>query len=215
MSNKSIFFTPQYPTEPGKGMGYIEIETELVMKIGISAVYKPDSHGGFSLVTAPDGTKFKAYCDNPYSFGGRNKRRFTVYSHGEIIQLTTQKKLTIDAVLFFVRSWAENNAKVITPGKRTITLSKEKAEIPGYVYFILNPDSNAIKIGIAKNISRRLANLQTSNAARLELLGSIQTENINKAKKLEKSLHEQFSKFIVRGEWFHCHSELLQYISDI
>jgi hypothetical protein len=63
---KQIFFTPQYPDEPKRGMGYIEIEEKFVNKIGIRRIYQPDSYGGFSHITAPDGSKFTAYCDQGY-----------------------------------------------------------------------------------------------------------------------------------------------------
>jgi len=208
---KKIFFTPQYPDEPKRGMGYIEIDEKFVNKIGITHIYKP-TNSGSSKIIAPDGTQFTAYCDNPYGFGGRNKRRFTVHSHGEAILLITQTKLTIDAVLHFVCSWADPNAKVITPGKRTITLNNNQTQSPGYVYFIFNPDSDAIKIGIAKNVQRRLASLQTSNAAKLELLTSIKVENFHAARELEQFLHQEFAEFYLRGEWFRSNFKLLEYI---
>ena len=44
------------------------------------------------------------------------------------------------------------------------------------VYFVCNPDSNAIKIGIAKNVRRRLANLQTSSSSVKILLQLIHTK---------------------------------------
>jgi hypothetical protein len=211
---KQIFFTPQYPDEPKRGMGYIEIDEKFVNQIGIRPVYWSLSYGGFSDITAPDGSKFTAYCDNPYGFGGRNKRRFTVHSHEKVILLVAQKKLTIDAVLHFVCSWADSDAKVITPGKRTINVNKTKAQSPGYVYFVFNPDSDAIKIGIAKNVPGRLNSLQTSNAAKLELLALVKVENIKAARELEQYLHQQFAEFSLRGEWFKSNPQLLEYIHN-
>lgn len=211
---KKIFFTPQYPNEPKKGMGYIEIDEKFVNKIGIKPIYQPIAYGGHFRTTAADGSKFTAYCDNPYGFGGRNKRRFTVHSHGEVILLITQKKLTIDAVLHFVSSWADSDAKVITPGKRTTNVNKTKAQSPGYVYFIFNPDSDAIKIGMAKNVQGRLNSLQTSNAAQLELLAFIKVESIKAARELEQYLHQQFAEFSLRGEWFESNPQILEYIQN-
>ena len=193
-------------------MGYIEIDEEIVKRIGIRSTYQ-SGYGGRLNVVGPDGVSFSAYCDNPYGFGGRNKRRFTVHSHGQVIQLVAQKKLTIEAVLHFVRTWAEADAKVITPGKRTITLSKEKAEAPSYVYFVLNRDSNAVKIGSAKNVRRRLAALQTSSPAQLKLLGSIKAKSIKAAQNLEQSLHQKFADLRIIGEWFRSEKELLHYIT--
>jgi len=211
---KQVFFTPQYPEIPERGMGYIEIDKDVVARIRIQHVYKPIGYGGRMQVTKPDGTRFIAYCDNPRGYGGRNKRRFKVHSHGEVIALTAQKKLTIDAVLYFVRSWAEPNGKVITPGKRTINLEKQTAKTPCYVYFVLNRDSKAIKIGIAKNIRRRLASLQTSSPAELELIGSIKTTGTQAARKLESKLHHQFDRWQIRGEWFEADRELTNYITQ-
>ncbi len=209
-----VFFTPQYPTEPEKGMGYIVINKEIAESIGITPTYQPAGYGGRMSVYGPKG-KFTAYCDNPYGFGGRNKRRFKVYSHNKVIDLVAQKKLTIEAVLYFVRSWAEKDAKIITPGKRTINLDKETAEPPCYIYFVLNCDSQAVKIGIAKNVMRRLASLQTSSPSELKLLGTIKTKSVNKARKLEQSLHQTFDEYQIRGEWFKAEVKLLKYINEL
>lgn len=210
---QKVFFTPQYPTEPQKGMGYIVIEREIAESIGIRSTYRPIGYGGRMYVDSPQG-RFVAYCDNPYGFGGRNKRLFKVYSHDRSINLVAQKKLTINAVLYFVRSWAEEDARIITPGKRTINLDKETAKPPCYIYFILNYDSQAVKIGIAKNVKRRLASLQTSSPSKLELLGIIKTKSVNNARKIEKLLHEKFAKNRIRGEWFKANVELLDYIKQ-
>ena len=210
---QKVFFTPQYPTEPQKGMGYIVIEREIAESIGIRSTYRPIGYGGRMYVDSPQG-RFVAYCDNPYGFGGRNKRLFKVYSHDRLINLVAQKKLTINAVLYFVRSWAEEDARIITPGKRTINLDKETAKPPCYIYFILNYDSQAVKIGIAKNVKRRLASLQTSSPSKLELLGIIKTKSVNNARKIEKSLHEKFAENRIRGEWFKTNVELLDYIKQ-
>ena len=211
---KQIFFTPQYPETPERGMGYIEIDREVAARIRIGHVYKPIGYGGRMYVTKPDGTRFVAYCDNPRGYGGRNKRCFKVHSHGEVIPLIAQKKLTIDAVLYFVGGWAEEEGKVITPGKRTISLDRQTAKTPCYVYFVFNRDSKAIKIGIAKNIRRRLASLQTSSPAELELLCSVKNKTTKAARKLEQELHQKFDRFRIRGEWFKAETELLDYIAQ-
>lgn len=210
---QKVFFTPQYPTEPRKGMGYIVINRKIAESIDIKPTYRPIGYGGRMYIDSPQG-RFIAYCDNPYGFGGRNKRRFKVYSHNRSIDLVAQKKLTIDAVLYFVRSWAEKDARIITPGKRTINLDKETAKPPCYIYFILNYDSQAVKIGIAKNVKRRLASLQTSSPSELELLGTIKAMSVNDAREIEKLLHERFDRDRIRGEWFKANVELLNYIKQ-
>lgn len=195
-------------------MGYVVIDQEIAKSIGITPVYQPGAYGGRVYVRGPEG-EFTAYCDNPYGFGGRNKRRFKVYSHNMVIELVAQKKLTIDAVLHFVSTWAEGDAKIVTPGKRTINLNKQTAKPPCYIYFILNYDSEAVKIGIAKNVKRRIASLQTSSPSELKLLGKIQAESVSKARELEQSLHKTFDEYRVRGEWFKADVELLDYINKL
>ncbi len=212
---KEIFFTPRIPSEPVKGMGWIEINDDAVKRLGIHHLYKCMFRGGNFEIIGPDGLKFDAYLDNPYGFGGRQKKRFIVHSHGEAVLLLVQKKLTIEAVLYFVRSWAKPDARIITPGKRVITLSSEYADLPSYVYFIFNPDSNAIKIGFAKDVLKRLAALQTSSPGQLELLAVIKTQNARKAKQLEGTLHQQFAQLHISGEWFKAEKTLLNYLREV
>lgn len=212
---KEVFFTPRTPSEPIKGMGWIEINDDAVKRLGIHHLYKCVFYGGISEIIGPDGVKFDAYLDNPNGFGGRHKKRFTVHTHGEAVLLLVQKKLTIDAVLHFVRAWAEPDARLITPGKRVITLSSESADLPGYVYFIFNPECNAIKIGFAKDVLKRLAALQTSSPGQLELLGVIKTQSARTAKQLEGTLHQQFAQLHISGEWFKAEKALLNYLIEV
>jgi hypothetical protein len=88
---KEVFYTPQYPEQPNKGMGWIEIDTDLATQIGISHIYKYTWRGGNTNFTGPDGHEFRAYADNCYAYGGRNKRRFIVHTHGQVITLLAQK----------------------------------------------------------------------------------------------------------------------------
>jgi hypothetical protein len=77
---KKGFFTPRYPAEPTKEMGYVEIDEKIVQRIGIRSIYNANSYGGQAEVVGPDGIRFTAYCDNPNGFGGRNKRRFILHT---------------------------------------------------------------------------------------------------------------------------------------
>ena len=67
-------------------MGYVVINREIAESVGITSVYKTIGYGGQTYIDSPEG-RFLAYCDNPYGFGGRNKRRFKVYSHNQTIDL--------------------------------------------------------------------------------------------------------------------------------
>ena len=81
---KEVFFTPRTPSEPIKGIGWIEINDEAVKRLHIHHLYKCVFYGGISEIIGPDGVKFDAYLDNPNGFGGRHKKRFTVHTHGGI-----------------------------------------------------------------------------------------------------------------------------------
>src|SRR5690606_14393267 len=71
-------------------------------------------------------------------------------------------------------------------------------------YFITsveNPDSDPrkVKIGISRNIERRIGQLQTGSPYKLELMGRIEADN---DRNFEKALHEKYSNVKKIGEWF-------------
>ena len=84
-----------------------------------------------------------------------------------------------------------------------------------FIYFILNEDSNAIKIGRAKDLAKRMNALQTSSPAKLKLIKSVQVEGGKEAHELEQSLHKKFSEIRLAGEWFKAEANLLEYISQL
>ena len=71
-----------------------------------------------------------------------------------------------------------------------------------HVYFIRAGKRGAIKIGVARNIGKRLAELQTANAYELHLIASIECDGMPSALRLEKQLHKRFKRQCIRGEWF-------------
>jgi hypothetical protein len=81
--------------------------------------------------------------------------------------------------LHFIRDWAQPDAKVVTPGKRTVDLVQQQADKPGYVFFVLNRESQAVMIGYAQDVQKRLDALQTRSPNRLELMGVIQAKSID------------------------------------
>lgn len=66
-----------------------------------------------------------------------------------------------------------------------------------FVYVIRAEDDPPIKVGIARDVPRRLAGLQTGNPRQLELLfvfpGTVE---------LERSLHKSLAPDRLTGEWF-------------
>jgi predicted GIY-YIG superfamily endonuclease len=108
------------------------------------------------------------------------------------------------------------NAKLVTPGNRTHSIDGEKLAHQSYfVCFIKNEDSNAIKIGLAKDLTKRMKALQTSSPAKLKLIQSVQVESAEEAHKLERSLHKQFREIRLAGEWFKADENLLDYINQL
>ncbi len=76
------------------------------------------------------------------------------------------------------------------------------------VYFIAenenkNYDALRIKIGISKNVSKRLSQLQTGSPYKLKLMGWIESNN---DKALERELHKKYSNYNSHLEWFNLSS---------
>lgn len=70
-----------------------------------------------------------------------------------------------------------------------------------YVYFI-QAGKGAIKIGRAKNVDRRLKELQVGNPQELTVLATIPHETEKGAKDMEQHLHDTLKSKRIRGEWF-------------
>jgi hypothetical protein len=70
-----------------------------------------------------------------------------------------------------------------------------------YIYIIT--DGKAFKVGISKEPQKRLRELQTGNASKLEILHLFKVPE-DKVFKLEKDCHRILTtNFVKRGEWFH------------
>lgn len=75
----------------------------------------------------------------------------------------------------------------------------------GFIYAIVNPRENCVKIGFSLDPSRRLTVLQTANATKLILAASWPGTLAD-----ESYLHFLYSDYRANGEWFH----LNQFITD-
>jgi hypothetical protein len=64
-----------------------------------------------------------------------------------------------------------------------------------YIYFAKCNDH--IKIGLARDVQKRLGNLRTSSASPIHLLASARGDV-----HVERQLHKHLLKFKVQGEWF-------------
>ena len=77
-----------------------------------------------------------------------------------------------------------------------------------YIYFIRSGVRGPIKIGIAKNVDKRLSDLQCANPYELSLITKVKCDSRRHALYLEKRLHKMFSHKHLRGEWFNGNIQL-------
>lgn len=64
-------------------------------------------------------------------------------------------------------------------------------------------DNKNIKIGIAKDVKKRLACLQTGNAHKLKVYRLVNIPDNIDARKIEKTMHDILSPYRLNGEWFN------------
>lgn len=74
-----------------------------------------------------------------------------------------------------------------------------------FVYVI--PAGEIFKVGVAKNIGRRLSGLRVGNPMIDEPLLTVQFEEKD-AYKVEGLIHTELRQFCVGGEWFNCDPSL-------
>jgi hypothetical protein len=74
--------------------------------------------------------------------------------------------------------------------------------------YAITGDGERHKIGFAKNIKRRLTNLQTSSAETLRVTAAIPVHHTG-ARALETKLHEELRIHKIRGEWFQVDEEAI------
>lgn len=60
------------------------------------------------------------------------------------------------------------------------------------------------KVGIARDIEKRVAQLQTGNPAQLEVAWSVEIPSRPLAINIEREVHRALAQFHVSGEWFKC-----------
>lgn len=77
------------------------------------------------------------------------------------------------------------------------------------IYFVFNPDTYLVKIGVTINLAKRMTSL-ASDYPRIELLGVMSGSFAEKT-----ALHEQFARNrIRRTDWFRDGEPLRQYIAE-
>jgi hypothetical protein len=78
------------------------------------------------------------------------------------------------------------------------------------IYFILNSESNHIKIGYSVNPLKRIKALQTGNSSNLEIITVIEGDI-----KFERILHFNFKKYNIKNEWFIYSEEIKEFLNFI
>jgi hypothetical protein len=73
----------------------------------------------------------------------------------------------------------------------------------GYIYAIYSENENSVKIGFSEDPKKRLQQLAIGNSGRLEIF--FQKPAL---KSQEKSFHQRFAKYRLKGEWFSVKQEV-------
>jgi hypothetical protein len=67
------------------------------------------------------------------------------------------------------------------------------------------------KIGIARDVLKRLRILQVGNPLEIILVASWEIDNVDSAKAIEQSIHLRLKEYAVRGEWFMAEETLFKH----
>lgn len=79
----------------------------------------------------------------------------------------------------------------------------------GVVYFVEAGCGGPIKIGWSQDTNRRIAELQTANAHRLSLLGTVPG-----TMETEAAMHARFSHLRLEAEWFENSAEIHEFLRE-
>ena len=107
---------------------------------------------------------------------------------------------------------AWKNGKVYQLGNTTKNLALQIYNKVPVVYIIKQYDHNLYKIGVTKDINRRLKTFNTASPQGFDIYDIVYCENPNA---LEKMLHSTFEKKRYTGEWFLLNETDKQQLSSI
>jgi hypothetical protein len=74
----------------------------------------------------------------------------------------------------------------------------------GESFIYLVQAGNRLKIGIARDIGKRISGMQSGNPEIIRLIGAFHGGRAE-----EQALHTQLSAYKIRGEWFEPHPDVL------
>lgn len=75
------------------------------------------------------------------------------------------------------------------------------------VYFLLDEEENALKVGSAHNVQQRLCELQVGNSRKLTYIGWIPGD-LDKERSIQAAMGEQH----IKGEWYRMTPEILSFV---
>jgi hypothetical protein len=74
------------------------------------------------------------------------------------------------------------------------------------LYFVQAGAAGPIKIGVAQDVQRRVAQLQTGHYEKLTILATLRYVDLL----TERRVHGWLAKYRIRGEWFMPHPDVLR-----
>jgi len=80
-----------------------------------------------------------------------------------------------------------------------------------WVYFFQSTNSKAIKIGKTFDLESRQRRVENSHGYEVKLLKAIRVPDESH----ERAIHKKFKKIRLKGEWFKCTPELMEYIENL
>jgi hypothetical protein len=141
----------------------------------------------------------------------KNQPNLKIILRFNVISSSVRQK---DIIEWF-KIWTNSDDHLIIPSGRKIDLDnnilRSQTE---FIYFILLPELNAVKIGRAKDVTKRLNSLQTACPVKLKLLKTEDFKEGEEALKAEKRFHAQFSHLQMEGEWFRYEDDLKTYLDN-
>lgn len=105
--------------------------------------------------------------------------------------------------------------RVVSPGDRLDvrpSADVARSRVMCGVYFVRSGEVGPIKIGMSRNVSSRVAELQSNSGERLTLLAVIETAEPGAT---ERDLHRRFSDLRLHGEWFRPEAHLMRFIEQV
>ena len=163
------------------------------------------------------GSAYFHHPQKPVRLGYRHKDFVLIHNKHRIRVSVYPRSLTNKKIIEWFRTWTGDGDIIIPPNGVKINLAEDATvkTRKEFVYFILNSDSNAVKIGKSKNVLKRKNALQVANLIELILLKTIEVSSGKKAKEKEEELHSQFAHLRVLGEWFKYNTGLQEFIAQL